>query len=134
LSDSGLLLDDPLMSIAGLFIGGGSLYALDMLSLLLLRKRGMGFGDVKLMAMLGAFFGVWGVVLIIVLASFFGSIIGVSLILIGRRQTQEMEEGGGEGHYLPFGPYIVLGAIVYLFYGPQIIQRYLDYISVPGAI
>ncbi|HIA47398.1 MAG TPA: prepilin peptidase, partial [Candidatus Hydrogenedentes bacterium] len=76
--DSGLMLDKPLMAILGLFLGGGVLYGLDMLSLLVLKKRGMGFGDVKLLAMLGAFFGPWGVLLIVVVSSFFGSVIGIS--------------------------------------------------------
>ena len=38
------------------------------------------------------------------------------------------------GHYLPFGPYIVLGGLIYLFFGPEIIERYLAYLQVPGAI
>ena len=81
---SGLLLDKPLMSFVGLLVGGGSLYTLDMLSLLLMKIRGMGFGDVKLLAMLGAFFGPLGVLVIVVIASFFGSAIGVTMILINR--------------------------------------------------
>ncbi len=134
--ESGLLLDDPIMAIAGLFAGGGLLYGLDMVSLLVLKKRGMGFGDVKLLAMLGAFFGLWGVFLIIILASFSGSAIGIPLIMAGRKQTSVSEDNEKEniGHYLPFGPCIVLGGIVYLFYGPQIIQTYLSYINVPGAM
>jgi leader peptidase (prepilin peptidase)/N-methyltransferase len=142
--ESGLLLDKPLMSFAGLVVGGGSLYLMDMISLLLLKKRGMGFGDVKLLAMLGAFFGPLGVLVIIVIASFFGSAIGIALILIRRgkpTRTPGPKEGEADddvmtpgGHYLPFGPYLVMGGIVYLFYGPQIIQRYLEYINVPGAM
>src|SRR6185436_13021537 len=42
--ESGLLLNNPLMSFVGLLVGGGSLYALDLISLVLLKKRGMGFG------------------------------------------------------------------------------------------
>jgi leader peptidase (prepilin peptidase)/N-methyltransferase len=142
--ESGLLLDEPLMSFVGLLVGGGSLYALDMLSLLIMKKRGMGFGDVKLLAMLGAFFGPLGVLVIVVVASFFGSAIGITMILIHRGKPTEgpaPKEGEADddamtpgGHYLPFGPYLVLGGITYLFYGPQIIQRYLEYINVPGAM
>lgn len=145
---SGLLLDKPIMSLIGLLAGGGVLYGLDMISLLLLKKRGMGFGDVKLLAMLGAFFGPLGVLLIMVIASFFGSAIGLTLILLGRatgaEEVVEVSEEGSEeeeedamspgGHYLPFGPYIVLGGLVYLFFGPEIIARYLDYLKVPGAL
>lgn len=141
--ESGLILDDPIMSIVGLFAGGAVLYGLDVLSMALMKKRGMGFGDVKLMAMLGAFFGPWGVLLTTVLASFFGSIIGVALIVASRGQEGEKKEVVSSdeedlmtpgGHYLPFGPYIVLGGIVYLFFGQQIIQTYMDYLNVPGAI
>jgi leader peptidase (prepilin peptidase)/N-methyltransferase len=133
---SGLILDDPIMSIAGLFLGGGLLYALDWISLWVFKKRGMGFGDVKLLAMLGAFFGVKGVVLIIVLASFFGSIIGISMILISRKQKVITDDDGEEnvGYYLPFGPYIVLGGLVYMFVGPKIVDMYIEFATVPGAM
>ncbi len=145
---SGLLLDKPIMSMIGLLVGGGVLYGLDMLSLLLLKKRGMGFGDVKLLAMLGAFFGPWGVLLTMVIASFFGSAIGLTLIVLGRatgekEATEASEETDDEededamtpgGHYLPFGPYIVLGGLIYLFFGPEIIERYLAYLQVQGPI
>ncbi len=141
---SGLLYDDPLMSFVGLLVGGGSLYLMDMISLLLLKKRGMGFGDVKLMAMFGAFFGPLGVLVIIVIASFFGSAIGLAMIALTRgKPTEAPKPADGEedddamtpgGHYLPFGPYLVLGALAYLFYGPEIVRTYLDYISVQGPI
>ena len=94
--DSGLLLDRPLWSMLGVVVGGGILYGLDLLSLLILKKRGMGFGDVKLMAMLGAFFGPWGVLLIMVIASFIGSAVGLTLILVGRTPTAEDAEKRGE--------------------------------------
>lgn len=128
---SGLLLDDPVMSVAGLFLGGGILYGLDKISLLLLGKRGMGFGDVKLMAMLGAFFGPQGVLLIIVIASLLGSVIGIAVIAL-ERGKEKVE--GETGHYLPFGPYIVLGGLIYMFFGPQIIDAYLEMLDVPGVI
>ncbi len=145
---SGLLLDNPLFSILGVLVGGGVLYGLDLLSLLFLKKKGMGFGDVKLMAMLGAFFGPWGVLLILVVASFIGSAIGVTLILAGRSKGGADDgEGASDreadedddvmtpgGHYLPFGPYIVLGGIVYLFFGPEIITKYMAYIQVQGPM
>ena len=142
--DSGLLLDRPLWSMLGVLVGGGVLYGLDLGSLLILKKRGMGFGDVKLMAMLGAFFGPWGVLLIMVIASFIGSAVGLALILVGRASADDDTESKSAeddedamtpgGHYLPFGPYIVLGGIVYLFFGPEIIERYMNYVTMPGAI
>jgi leader peptidase (prepilin peptidase)/N-methyltransferase len=142
--ESGLLLDEPLMAFAGLVVGGGSLWLLDMISLLLLKNRGMGFGDVKLLAMLGAFFGPLGVLVIIVVASFFGSAIGITMILLTRGKPTDVpkpKEGEVDddamtpgGHYLPFGPYLVMGGLVYLFFGPEIVQKYLEYINVPGVM
>jgi len=133
---TGLLLDDPLMSIIGLFLGGGVLYGLDLVSLVVFKKRGMGFGDVKLLAMLGAFFGVKGALLILVLAAFFGSIIGISVIAISRKQTVITDDDGEEnvGYYLPFGPYIVLGGLVYMFAGPELIEWYLGMMKISGGV
>ncbi len=142
--ESGLIYNDPLMSFVGLLVGGGSLYLMDLISLLVLKKRGMGFGDVKLMAMFGAFFGPLGVLVIIIIASFFGSAIGLTMILITRGKPtappppsnpdDEDDAMTPGGHYLPFGPYLVLGALTYLFYGPEIVARYLDYIRVQGPM
>ena len=72
-------------SLLGVVVGGGVLYALDKGALLLLKKPGMGFGDVKLNAMLGAFFGLYGAILIIVIAAFIGSFVGILMILAGKR-------------------------------------------------
>lgn len=127
--DTGLLLDNPVMSLAGLAVGFGVLYGLDMISLLVLKKKGMGFGDVKLLAMLGSFFGPIGVLVIIVIASFFGSIIGVGMIVATRGKETDVGEEN-VGHYLPFGPYIVLGGLAYMFIGPQLIEFYLSYVRI----
>ena len=127
---SGLRLDSPVMAIAGLALGGGILYTLDKLSLLLLKKPGMGFGDVKLVAMLGAFFGPWGVLLTIVTASFIGAAVGLTMMSVQRSRGKEK----GEGNYLPFGPYLALGGLIVMFSGQEIIDLYLSYILAPGAL
>lgn len=124
-----LLLDNVYLSLAGLVLGGGILYLLDKISLLLLKKRGMGFGDVKLMAMLGAFFGPLGVFLIIMMASLLGSVVGISMILMQRNRPDDTG-----GHYLPFGPYIALGGVLYLFIGPEIVQAYLAQFQAPPPV
>lgn len=131
IDDSGLVLDSPVQSLIGLAVGFGSLYLLDMISMVLFKKKGMGFGDVKLLGMLGTFFGPIGVLVTIILSSFAGSIIGISLILATRGQNGD-EEGENAGHYLPFGPYICMGGIAYLFFGPELVQLYLDYLSIPS--
>ncbi len=134
--DSGLFvlgsLEPVFNSLIGLLVGGGVLYLLDKLTMAVLKKRGMGFGDVKLLAMLGAFFGYPGVVLIIMLASFIGSIIGVAMLVIekGKKRSLETEEGEQTGHYLPFGPYLALGGVIVCLFGQQIYDWYFDYLGV----
>jgi leader peptidase (prepilin peptidase)/N-methyltransferase len=132
-------------ALLGVLLGGGSLYLMDKLSLVLLGKRGMGFGDVKLLAMLGAFFGWQSVILIIMMASIIGSIIGVSQILYLRafppaekdeEESDEHEEKKSDhgyedeeevptdGHYLPFGPFLAIAGLVIIFFGPEIFDFY----------
>ncbi len=128
-------------SLLGALVGGGILYALDKFALLLLKKPGMGFGDVKLNAMLGAFFGLYGAVLIIIIAAFIGSIVGVIMILAGKRQTAPGPEGkdaGKEqpgkpasGHYLPFGPYLAFAGIIVMLAGAAIVDYYFNTLTAP---
>lgn len=80
-------------------------------------REAMGFGDVKLMAAVGAFLGWKATLFALIAASLFGTIVGVTLIALGRRQL---------GSRLPFGPYIALGAVVWLFWGPRIVSAYLN--------
>ncbi len=124
--DSGLQLNSPILSVAGLVVGGGILYMLDKAALMFLGKPGMGFGDVKLMAMLGAIFGLPGVILTIVLSSFIGSIAGVTMILLNKRK----EGSGEEGNYLPFGPSIAVAGILVMFVGPELINAYMDFVRI----
>jgi len=123
-------------SLVGALVGGVILFALDKGALLLLKKPGMGFGDVKLIAMLGAFFGLYGAVLIIIIASFIGSFVGIVLILAGKLQKvpapgdEETEKGKTDkpvlGHYLPFGPYLALAGVVVMLAGSAIIDFYFN--------
>lgn len=89
-----------MMSLGGVLVGGGLLYGLTILGEKLLKKEVMGFGDIKLLAMLGGFLGIEGVILTLVLASFLGSIYGIGAKLVT-----------GESR-LPFGPWLVIAALV----------------------
>ncbi len=114
-------------SMIGVAVGGGILYALDKLTLAVLKKRGMGFGDVKLLGMLGGFFGYPGVVLIIMGASLVGSVVGISIIVAQRLKGAEPQSA----HYLPFGPYLALAGLVVMFFGKDIYNWYFSYIGAP---
>ena len=150
---SGLRVIGPMIPVFNAFIGlaagGGILYALDKLALLLLKKRGMGFGDVKLLAMLGAFFGWPGVILTIMIASVLGSAVGLTLIwaLGGKDEAKGKEEAKEDGrenaeeeeddleltisaHYLPFGPYLCIAGLVVMFFGQEIYAAYVAWFSV----
>ena len=85
-------------------------------------REAMGFGDVKFIACIGAFLGWKAVLFTIVAASVFGSIVGVALLLLGRR------EASGR---IPFGPYLALGAFFWMFAGPAVIAWYWGFLVGP---
>jgi len=108
----------PFRSFAGLVVGGGIFYLIAILSVVILKKEGMGGGDIKLIAMLGAFIGWKGVLLTIFLAALSGAVSGLLLILLKGRNRSEP---------IPFGPFLVLGALVSLFWGNEILGWYLQF-------
>lgn len=126
-------------ALLGIVLGGGILYLLDLITLVILKKPGMGFGDVKLLAMIGAFIGWQGVLGTLMLACILGSAIGLSLILAGKlsgtgvspvAQDHEQDAHATDddevlhGHYIPFGPYLALAGLIFLFWGPEAIEAY----------
>jgi leader peptidase (prepilin peptidase)/N-methyltransferase len=135
-----LRVQDPIVALLGIALGGGVLYLLDKLALLLLKKRGMGFGDVKLLAMLGAFVGWQGVLGIVMLASLLGSVIGVAMLVMNKRhplpENNEEEDGDEavpvQGNYLPFGPYLALAGFIFILFGPEMIDLYIGFLT-PSA-
>ncbi len=82
-------------------------------------KEGMGYGDFKLLAMLGAWLGWQSLPLIIILSSFTGALIGGSLILLGREKDKP----------IPFGPYLAIAGWISLIWGDEITLAYLQYAS-----
>lgn len=125
---SGLIVTSVFDAMIGAAIGGGILYALDKIALAVWKKPGMGFGDVKLLAMLGAFFGWKSIFVIIMISSFLGSIVGVTLIAIQRKKGES-----GKGHYLPFGPYLAAAGVLFLFFGPELIAAYGSFMRAPES-
>ena len=70
---------------------------------LMFKKEAMGFGDVKLLGAIGAFLGWRAILFTIVISSFLGSIVGITLVLIRARRLQSK---------IPYGPYIALAAVL----------------------
>ncbi|MBN1980561.1 MAG: prepilin peptidase [Chitinivibrionales bacterium] len=117
-----LLPDDlsPLQSVVGALAGGGILFLFGLFGEYVLRKKdAMGGGDVKLMAFIGALWG-WKVALIaIVLASFLGSIIGLSLIIVRLMP---------KNNKIPFGPFLAGGIWISVLWGEYLVTLYMNWL------
>jgi leader peptidase (prepilin peptidase)/N-methyltransferase len=102
-------------SLIGIALGGGSLWLIGELYFRVRHEEGMGFGDVKMLAMIGAFLGWKLMLLTLVLSSFLGSIVGVAIIAFDR---------GDMKYALPFGTFLAMGAIVAATVGDRLIAWY----------
>lgn len=103
-------------AVVGALAGALMLGTVMALYWLVRREDGMGFGDVKLLAMMGAFLGaIPAVPFILFLASVAGAAIGVPVALLQRR---------GFRAALPFGPFLALAGMVWLLHGPELLQRW----------
>ena len=105
-------------SLIGALLGGGSLFIVATLYQWLFKREGMGGGDVKLLAMIGAFLGWKAVILTILLGSLIGSIAGIIIMV---------SKGKDFKYAIPFGPFLSLGGVISLFYQNEIIFWYLRY-------
>ncbi len=103
-------------SLIGILLGGGILLLVAWGYYLLTKREGMGGGDIKLLAMIGAFLGWKGAIFTIFAGSAIGTVAGVALAL---------RTGGGRKLAIPFGPFLSVGALLYLFFGPQLIGWYI---------
>jgi leader peptidase (prepilin peptidase) / N-methyltransferase len=103
-------------SLIGVLLGGGSLFLVATLYQWLFKREGMGGGDVKLLAMIGAFLGWKAVILTILLSSLIGSITGILIMIL---------KGKDFKYAIPFGPFLSLGAVIALFWGENLISWYL---------
>ncbi len=104
-------------SLLGILAGGGTLYLVASVYSLLTKKEGMGGGDVKLLAMIGALIGWKGVFFTIFVSSAVGTLSGMIIMLI-TRQGMKLK--------VPFGPFLSIGAIAYIFFGPQLLAFYFN--------
>jgi leader peptidase (prepilin peptidase)/N-methyltransferase len=97
-------------SVTGMAAGAALIWAAGVLGKALFRKEAMGFGDVKLLGMIGAFVGWQGALLAFFAACLLGAVVGV-VLLLWRRDT-----------HIPFGPYLAAGALVVMLHGPGLVR------------
>ena len=103
-------------SLIGIAAGGGFLLFIALAYSLITGKEGMGGGDVKLLAMIGAFAGWQGVIFVVFFSSLVGSVAGISYIVF---------YGRGSKSPIPFGPFLAISAYAYFLVGEEIINLYL---------
>jgi leader peptidase (prepilin peptidase)/N-methyltransferase len=109
-------------SALGVLVGGGLLYAVAIGYHALTGREGMGGGDIKLLAMIGAFLGWKNVLLTLVLGSLSGALVGIGLILV---------RGDDRKVPIPFGPFLAVGALCALLFGDPLIHWYLN-LAIPS--
>lgn len=103
-------------AVIGAMVGYLSLWGVFWIFKLLTGKEGMGYGDFKLLSALGAWLG-WQMILpIILMASFVGAVVGISLIVASKL---------GKNVPIPFGPYLAGGGVLALFFGDTILKFWL---------
>lgn len=98
-------------SLLGILLGGGAFLAVAFVYERLAGREGLGGGDVKLLAMIGAWLGYQSILPVIVISSFLGALIGITLMLIKGRDFKMA---------IPFGPFLAFAAFCYLFWGIEI--------------
>lgn len=98
-------------SLLGILSGGGSFLLVAVLYEKVSKREGLGGGDIKLLAMIGAWLGYKAILPTIIVSSALGSVVGIVLILFKGRDFKSA---------IPFGPFLAVGALVYLFWGKSI--------------
>lgn len=102
-------------ALIGSLAGGGALFLVALIYHRLTGREGMGGGDIKLLAMIGAWMGWRPLPFIVLVSSLTGAIVGSLFILMARK---------GYRFRIPFGPFLSLGAIIYLFFGLRLTSWY----------
>jgi leader peptidase (prepilin peptidase) / N-methyltransferase len=104
-------------SVIGAVFGYGTLWSVYIIFKLVTGKEGMGHGDFKLLALLGAWFGWQALPLIIILSSLVGAVIGISLMIFNSHDRNSA---------IPFGPYLAIAGWISMLWGPYIMSAYLN--------
>ena len=95
----------------GILLGGGTLYAIAATYYFFTKREGMGGGDIKLLAMIGAFLGWQSLLFVVFCSSVLGSLVGIGAMLKQKKGGKTM---------IPYGPFLSIAAIIYLFYYKEI--------------
>ena len=106
------------VSIAGLVFGFGLLWLIRWLGSKAFKREAMGMGDVFLMGAVGALFGPVAVLVTLILSSVFGSVVGLSMVALSKTKFGKFVE-------IPYGPYICMGCLAWMFWGPELVEWYL---------
>ena len=114
-----------LNSLSGLAFGFGLLWLIRFLGTKAFKREAMGMGDVFLMGAIGAIFGPVAVLVSLILSSLFGSVVGVTAMLFSKGRLGRFAE-------IPYGPYICMGCLVWMFYGPELIAWYMRLLGLQG--
>lgn len=111
-------------SIVGILVCGGSFLAVAIICFYIFKKEAIGGGDIKLAAAVGANLALGHAVLSFFLAVTLGSVIGIALIIAKIKTRKD---------YVPFGPMMVAGAMIAMFYGKEILQIWRNYVGLTGG-
>ena len=112
-------------SLGGLAFGFGLLWLVRWLGTKVFRREAMGMGDVFLMGAVGALYGPVAVLVTLILSSVFGSIVGVGMIVLAKAKLGRFVE-------IPYGPYICLGCLCWMFWGAELVGWYLGLMGARG--
>jgi leader peptidase (prepilin peptidase)/N-methyltransferase len=107
-------------SAIGILAGGGSLFVVAWVYQMITGREGMGGGDIKLLAMIGAMVGWRGILFTLFAASAIGTLVGVLAMI---------RSGKGMRLAIPFGPFLAIGAVIYLFFGNALILWYASLLA-----
>jgi leader peptidase (prepilin peptidase)/N-methyltransferase len=113
----------PVQALLGAAIGYSSLWSVYQLFKLVTGKEGMGYGDFKLLAALGAWLGANLLLPIILISATVGAVVGILLIVTGRQDR---------GQSIPFGPFLAAAGWIAILWGPAIVARFMPYLAPHG--
>lgn len=120
LHDASSPLESTTRAVSGLALGSGLLWLVGAIGKRVLKKDAMGMGDVKLLGGLGALLGWQAVLFIVMVSALLGSIVGIALIVAGRRDAQSR---------IPYGPFLAAAAVFWILGGRELWLAYVRWLA-----